>query len=222
MTDWLEHAGRVARLIELRSPWRHQTLYERHLLEINRLTICLSYLLKRKRCFLEQPDWVSVPWALDPSSKTPLLRLQDILCAMPGLVEDATNLKLPQIRSNRLKLMRESLSERIFKHLHSLYEWRALWETENPSSCYELAPINNFPKALGISIDPIFSNVIHFSNLTCAHEIALYNAILILLLRLGDDVIGPTFDHTVAAARIPRICTNGPLIFQEKHAICKK
>jgi len=95
-------------------------------------------------------------------------------------------------------------------------------ETENPSACYEFAPIDNFSATLEISIDPVFPNVIHFSNLTFAHEIALYNAILILLLRLGDEVIGPTIDHTVAAAQIPRIRTNDPLIFQEKHAICKK
>jgi hypothetical protein len=84
---------------------------------------------------------------------------------------------------------------------------------ENPSACHEFVPIDNVSATLGIGVDPIFFSVIHFSNLAYAHEITLYNVILILLLRLGDEVIGPNFNYTVAAAQIPRVRTNNPLIF---------
>ncbi len=213
MTGWLQHAGGVARLIELRSPWRHQNSYERHLLEINRMTICLSCLLKRRRCFLEQRDWITVPWALDPASKTPILRLQDILCAMPGLVEDATNLKLPNMAPAKLKLMRESLSERILSHLRSTYEWRALWERQNPDICYEFILGDSASAIFGIGIEPVFTSVIHFSNLKSAHEITLYNAILILLLRLGTEVISTSFNQVVSGPPSPQVRTNRPLLF---------
>lgn len=221
MTGWLQHAGGIARLIELRSPWRHQNPYERHLLEINRLTICLSYLLKRKRCFLEHPDWIKIPWASDPASKTPILYLQDILCSMPGLVEDATNLKLPNVTPDRFKSMRESLSERILDHLHWIYKWRGLWEKDNPKACYEFVPANNSSAAFGIGFDPVFLSVFHFSNLTCAHEITLYNAMLLLLLRLGTEVIGPAFDRTIISPRNPQPQPASLSFSQAKHAPCK-
>jgi hypothetical protein len=156
MTGWLQHAGGVARLIELRGPWRHQSLHERHLLEINRITIALNYLLKRRRCFLEQPDWIPIPWALDPESKTPILRLHDILCAMPGLAEDGMNLKMSHIAFDRLKLVHESISEKILDHLHPLYEWRALWEKENPEACHKFVSIDYVSATLGIDIEPVF------------------------------------------------------------------
>jgi len=95
-------------------------------------------------------------------------------------------------------------------------------ETENPSACYEFAPIDNFSATLEISIDPVFPNVIHFSNLTCAHEIVLYNAILILLLRLGDEVLD---QPSIIPSRQPRYLGFAPMTLsysQEKHAICKK
>jgi hypothetical protein len=55
--------------------------------------------------------------------------------------------------------------------------------------------------------------VIHFSSLTWANEIALYNAILLVLMKLGSEVIGPTFNPTVAAAQTLRIHTNDALLF---------
>jgi len=135
---------------------------------------------------------------------------------MPGLVEDATNLKLPNIAPDRSNFMHETLSKKIFSHLHSTYEWRALWEKENPNACYEFVPGDNASATYGIGIELVFPSVIHFSNLTCAHEITLYNVMLLLLLKLGTEVIGPTFDHTVSAPKPPRVRTNTPLLFPGK------
>jgi hypothetical protein len=50
---------------------------------------------------------------------------------MPDLVEDATNLKLPNIAPGRSNFMRETLSKKIFSHLHSTYEWRAVGERKS-------------------------------------------------------------------------------------------
>jgi hypothetical protein len=70
-------------------------------------------------------------------------------------------------------------------------------------SCFEVVPMDNVSATLVIGIEPVFPTVIHFSSLTCAHEVALYNAILLLLVSLGEEVIGSTFDHAVAATQIP-------------------
>ena len=52
----------------------------------------IGAMVKRKRTFLEQDEWKHIPWALQPMSKTIGDFLQDILCDIPGMMEDLDNL----------------------------------------------------------------------------------------------------------------------------------
>lgn len=200
----MKHAGGVGRLIELRGPWRHQSVMERFLLEGNRVTIALECLIKRKRCFLEHSDWKTIPWALDPESKNTLLYLHDQLCDIPGLMEDAVNLRTAQLDPDARMTRHLVVSQKILLQLRTLYEWRASWAQQNPGSWCEVP--SSYPP-----VEQVFATVFHFKDLIVANEVAIYNAILLLLHRLGRQVIGPAFDASIPALDLPSDIDYGPL-----------
>ncbi|KAG4422536.1 hypothetical protein IFR04_004305 [Cadophora malorum] len=200
---WMKHAGGVGRLIELRGPWRHQSVMDRFLLEGNRVTIALECLIQRKRCFLEHPDWKNIPWSLDPESKTSLHYLHDQLCDIPGLVEDTASLQ--KLASDCDKdYQRLVLSQKILDQLKTLYEWRASWARQNPDSWHEI-PSSDPPE------EQIRPTVFRFRDLTIANEVTFYNALLLLLHRLGNQVIGSSFDASTLALDLPADIVYGPL-----------
>lgn len=212
-SGWLKHAGGVGRLIELRGPERHQNPDERAYLEGNRVTIALGSLLQRKRCFLERHEWKTVPWALDPDSKLHTLYLHDILCDIPGLTEDGEALKRAGLLPEQRKIRHELLSNNIVLHLQQLYDWRIKWDQLNPDACYETWSQEDYSQSPEIEVhsEPLFPTVFHFTSLEQANEINSYNAVLLLLLRLGSQVIGSSFDTSYFSSNAPPTCTNSPL-----------
>ncbi|PVH85150.1 hypothetical protein DL98DRAFT_651045 [Cadophora sp. DSE1049] len=201
---WMKHAGGVGRLIELRGPWRHQSVKDRFLLEGNRVTIALECLIQRKRCFLEDPDWKHIPWALDPDSKSSLHYLHDQLCDIPGLVEDTANLQIMPLDSDNRTYQYLILSQKISIQLRTIYEWRASWAQQNPDSWHEIPSSN----PLHEQISP---TVFRFKDLIIANEVTFYNALLLLLHRLGNQVIGHSFDASIPALDLPADIDYGPL-----------
>lgn len=200
----MKHAGGVAKLIEMRGPWRHQGFMDRYLLEGNRVSMALECLMRRKRCFLEHPDWKTVPWALDSKSKTTMNYLHDILCDIPGLMEDAELLQDPHLDSETVKAKHLVLSRKILMELKTLYEWRAGWAKKNQGSWWEVP--TSCPKT-----KVVFPTAIHFKSLKLANETTIYNTILLLLRRLGFQVIGPGFDPSGIYLNLPKGVEYGPL-----------
>ncbi|KAF4442942.1 putative transcriptional regulatory protein C15D4.02 [Fusarium austroafricanum] len=76
--NWLRHSHGVAALMN----------EAKHVLQVNRSFITIGAMVDRNRTFLEQDAWKQIPWALQPMSKTIAHILQDILCGVPGLMED--------------------------------------------------------------------------------------------------------------------------------------
>lgn len=185
----------------MRGPLRHQSPSELQLLEGNRVTIVLESLLKRKRCFLERPEWKTIPWALDPSSKDSTSYLLDILCDMPGLMEDAEFLRSTQ-SMEELGRKHKLLSSNILSHLRTLSRWRHAWGNQNPNACYETPTTDN---------TSLFSTVLYYNSIGLANDITTYNAVLLLLQRLGSQVIGPTFDPSIPATHLPTHTDQTPL-----------
>lgn len=72
----------------------------------------------------------------------------------------------------------------------TIYEWRMSWQLQNPDSSWEV------PSTIK---DSPFPQVLGFSSLNHANEISLYNAILLLLFRIGFQVVGPSFTPTFTA-----------------------
>jgi hypothetical protein len=190
------HAGGVGRLIELRGPWRHQSPRGRSLLEASRLFIIIDCLVKRKRCFLSSDDWKTIPWAREPKSKISITYLHEILSDVPGLMEDADTIQEGSDMASEDVLARRNL---VLQNLTSLwttlYDWRVSWQLQNPASSWEV------PSTTDQSPFPV---VLHFSSLIHANEITLYNAILLLLFRIGFQVVGSAFNPLFSTLHLPQ------------------
>ena len=126
-----------------------------------------------------------MPWALEPDSKRSIHYLQDILCDLPGLAEDATTLL--DLNASEEASSYKQVCCRIISSLQELYTWRWKWEAECPNSCYEVKSSR--------SCD-IFSTILHFKDPNHASLITHYNAILLVLLRLQGALQIP---HSSAA-----------------------
>lgn len=84
---WISHAAGAARLIEGRGPHRHVERQSHHIFLGARLPILFSAILRRKKTFLAQQEWLSVPWQSMPC-KTPHDVLIDLAVNIPGLLEE--------------------------------------------------------------------------------------------------------------------------------------
>ena len=91
---WIKHAGGAERLLELRGSGRYQSLEERHIFEAARPTIAMNAIWNCKRAFLDQKEWLTLPRAQDLDQKSAMNLLIDIVCIIPGLLEDFKSLHL--------------------------------------------------------------------------------------------------------------------------------
>jgi hypothetical protein len=190
---WVQHALGIGRIIELRGPTRHQSPLERIILESVRTEISLACLVSRKRCFLSRPDWKSIPWALEPESKSAMICLQDILMEIPEIAMDFHELTRathqgPEKQETYFR-DRERFSHRVSCTLNQLYDWRITWEACNPDAVFEV-PVSDQER---IRQHPTFKSHLFYKSLSSASEITLYNTILCLICRLGHSVMGRQF-----------------------------
>ncbi|KIW76152.1 hypothetical protein Z517_10898 [Fonsecaea pedrosoi CBS 271.37] len=137
-------------------------------------------LITRTRTFLEQPEWLSEPWATcGEYNKTPQNRLVDILVHIPGFLQDQAQLEQASSEQFRLELI-----QRIEYQIAKAHNWRWQWEEMNPTVAWEVDP-ETLPAAEQILAQPRpIRKVLVFSSFTKATELALYNAILLFLLGL--------------------------------------
>ncbi|KAH6676385.1 hypothetical protein B0J14DRAFT_651807 [Halenospora varia] len=196
----IQHLGGVHRLIEARGPERHQTRPELDVFEAARLGMVHNYMEKKKRCFLEQPHWQTIPWAKHPEAKDLLSVLCDRKCHLPGLLEDMEALRTGQ-RATPADV--RNLCQNIHTQLQELYIWRAAWEAEHPNCC-------SIVELKDASIP--YSSALHFTSMSRAVEIGHYNTILLQLYRMGRILMGPEFSPTAPATSIPVTRTNQDLL----------
>lgn len=185
------HQYGVERLIEAWQPERFQKRQEQTVFDTGRLAVIYIHMDHRKRSFLEQPQWQTVPWHKDPEGKPLFSRLCDRLCLLPGLLEDMERL---QHGENCPSGFVPSLCQNIHAQLHELYVWRAAWEAENGACCVSIK--NNNPEVP-------FSTVLQFNNLLQAFEVGLYDTILLTLFRMGRILMGPNFSPLSSVPATP-------------------
>lgn len=89
---WISHAAGAARLIEVRGPHDHVDRQSHHVFLGARLPILFSAILRRKKTFLAQQEWLTVPWQSMPC-KTYHDVLVDLAVNIPGLLEDFDRLR---------------------------------------------------------------------------------------------------------------------------------
>ncbi|KAH7028260.1 hypothetical protein B0J12DRAFT_704691 [Macrophomina phaseolina] len=130
--NFSHHKG-LAQLILLCGPERFQHQPLLNAFEATRDLLILKALLERKRTFFKEDRWKTVPWALNPSAKSPTNHLLNILADVPAFLEYEKTIK--QANDNSL---RKSLRSRVEQRLHDVYQWRWAWESRNPGAAFEL------------------------------------------------------------------------------------
>ncbi|MCJ1439480.1 hypothetical protein MMC27_008874 [Xylographa pallens] len=126
-------------------------------------------LISRRRCFLEQAQWRTAPWALDPSAQSGQSRLVNILVFMPGFLEDHSRL----VQEYDFVLHQDLLQSLQFQ-LKQLFEWRWHWQMEYLCAAWEEENDRDvFP-----------GRAIRFATTSQAAETMIYNTVLIWILGL--------------------------------------
>ena len=162
----------------------------------------LHAIVERKRCFLEQHRWKTIPWALDTGPRPLALRLQDILCDTPGCFEDTQTILINLARGHNVKNARKSLSDRVLVLVQQLYEIRWQWEEEFAHTCYEVTTELSHTLCLDDGGCALFETVYYFRGILSAVNVANYNALLLLLHNvlnvLGVCQLGELIPPTLA------------------------
>ncbi|KAJ5956373.1 hypothetical protein N7501_010652 [Penicillium viridicatum] len=181
---WLSHYQGLARLMSRRGPYRHQSGIAFAMMPTLRSCIAIGYIIERKRCFLEDPAWKTIPWAeRGLGSKTPTDLLQDIMCDIPGILQDQSEAALWHPNDSREEELTFVFIPRVLSTLEALYSWRWNWESQFPNSTFITTPIeyiSSGPISLPLSS---FKSVIWFQDPHRAVELIVYNAVLLILIR---------------------------------------
>lgn len=158
--------------------------------------------MQRKHCFLETLEWKTIPWErVGLHQKLPLDNLHDILCDIPGYLEDLDNLgNWPPGRTGKEDFL-ASVRKRILTSLESLYSWRWEWEKDFPASTYTISPNGLDPETSRPLPPSPFQSVIWFVNSYRANELMTYNAIRLILTRsLELSGLNPEVANTTIAS----------------------
>ena len=144
--------------------------------------------MERKRCFLESDEWKTIPWAKDPGAKTPLDELHDILCDLPGFLEDIDRIRAWDPNEAGLEDFRASLCSRAVASLEMLYAWRWDWEQKFPHSSY-IVGADQYASQMPRFLPPSpFSSIIWFANPHRSSELMTYNAIRVIISKTLEAV----------------------------------
>ncbi|CZT11503.1 uncharacterized protein RAG0_15634 [Rhynchosporium agropyri] len=81
---FLQHEGGVARLIQSSNPERFQSQDELAVFEYARLAVAFGCADLRIRCFLAEPEWITIPWLKHPEAKDLKSLIYDSFCDFPG------------------------------------------------------------------------------------------------------------------------------------------
>ncbi|XXH05839.1 hypothetical protein Hte_012277 [Hypoxylon texense] len=211
----------VANIIELCGPRAFQRQPLLDALEAARATMIVASLVTRRRLFLEDPSWHSVPYDLDPSAKQPQSYLLDMLTAVPGILEELSRLEslggispaaaaaaagtpvVPMHFSPAadLAVVRSSLVQRVMQKLTTLYRWRWYWQenfgTEVTATSRGCRLDETFVKLLGSAGMSHRFDQLEFARPAAAADIMLYDAVLIWLLALMWDLEPLNADRTI-------------------------
>ncbi|KAM0801625.1 hypothetical protein BDR22DRAFT_820731 [Usnea florida] len=193
---WIQHAGGVERLFEVRGPKSHQSIEERHIFEAARPIIVIKAITDEKRTFLDREEWLTLPWGNE--QKSPMNLLIDIFCVIPGLLEDCKTLSpnrsfiwdyspatIPSTDSAESQDPRlADLRQRVQECYTKLERWKEEWSMAFPLAVQIVKNMTYFPRSeLKFPIH-VFQHAITFPNFLRANEYQLYNTVVFFLSSL--------------------------------------
>jgi hypothetical protein len=156
---------------------------------------CIGYIVERKRCFLEDLAWKTIPWAergLD--SKTPTDLLHDIMCDVPGILQDQSEAILQDHNAPGNAELTSGFVPKVLSTLEALYSWRWDWEAQFPNSTFITQPPDYIYSGVSSLPPSPFQTVIWFRDPHRAVELIVYNALRLILIR-SLQIAGVDPDH---------------------------
>lgn len=143
-----------------------------------------------QRTILEQPLWQEVPWRDQAEPKSIINYYIDILCCIPGLLENKN--RLFKGLSVEPKTLRSSISRQTLRLYVKLLQVRWLWEVSNPSCCHEI-PAGRKSPAASLLVEesleqPLFESLLVFNSLQRAIETNLYNCCMLFLCDIATQL----------------------------------
>ncbi|KAE8327072.1 hypothetical protein BDV39DRAFT_205203 [Aspergillus sergii] len=178
---WLQHYKGLARLTAFRGPERHMHGVGFALYPTLRQNIAIAYIANRKRCFLEEPQWKTIPWADKPESKTLIDCLHDTMCDAPGLLEAVDSFMV-----GGDEMARPGLCEKAIAMLEELYTWRWKWQRTYPDASYIISVDVSMQESTSTSIPRPFETILWFHDFSRAQELCFYGSILLIVLRMCE------------------------------------
>lgn len=123
-------------------------------------------ILFRRPCFLSSTEWLTTPWSLDPSEKSPTDEIIDVLACIPGLL-----VQVDRVRSGSSTL--EVLDALVTDYTDALERWR----------------LRNLATIPAMDMEAIIAAISEgsFENGQLAHSVALYLACLLFVTRIGSQ-----------------------------------
>ncbi|EWG53436.1 hypothetical protein FVEG_11866 [Fusarium verticillioides 7600] len=173
MLNWLQHCHGVAALTEMTGPYGFQMDAAKTILQINRSFISIGAMANRKRTFLEQDEWKHIPWALQPMSKTIGDYLQDILCDIPGMMEDVDHI----FSTNDCQVSANFTSRKLQASFEQLNSLRISWSFMHPHSCWRQKIVRESSEIYHGTLE----QVLWFSDLERAVEFVYFNTTHLIL-----------------------------------------
>jgi len=141
---------------------------------------------RRKRTFLEKEEWLTLPWSKHPGTKTPHHRILDILCPVPGLLEDFDTFENVGFQDEELRAKCRPLWEKAKELMIRLFRWRWEWEASHDGPvAYEVPVDPTTSWTVDGDLKPLFPSVLYFQSLEIAKQLTIYNSAVSILMTCG-------------------------------------
>ncbi|KAH7121625.1 hypothetical protein EDB81DRAFT_230961 [Dactylonectria macrodidyma] len=180
------HLKGIARLLHISGPEAFQQQPYLNAFEAARATLLIAGLVGKQRLFLDDIKWRTVPWELNPASKTPQSELLDILVMIPSILQDHA---ASEKAAAPAPYMSTEIADRVQVQLKTLYQWRWKWQAE---SGHQVSVDNGTTWQANGAAAAVLGSIgtsrhldrLVFCKFVAATEIMLYNAALMWLLAL--------------------------------------
>jgi hypothetical protein len=149
----------------------------------SRSSIIYACLAVERPCLLASPEWLTVPWSLNPSAKGSFQRLLDIVIDLPELLSIPTKLWTAKNPSTDLYQQVFRVNKDFKAKLTELEEWWDMWHLEHEEAYWEVPA--DYSKLEPSHTPTRWSTVYEFTDVLVANDFATYHAIKVLILGLS-------------------------------------